>query len=547
MNRRWNPAWLTPWLEHALVPVALVLFAAAAAALFGVGQFNPPQSHMLAAQLIANGVVLVLSALSRAGRLGPSAIAVPVLVNAPLAFLGGVDIYVAFCAIRESWPLVALAIPGVLSIWASGWLSGNADDDVEGEGGEEPTDPDIESPRPFETIRIYAYLGLFYGVSWGLIILEIALFAAWARLLKGALFDHFDVSPAVMWDVLKSLGAIKFLARLWIYPVFILVFMLVLGLWAAVWEAWRRSREPVAELTQADATFIDRTLHETVDWLNAHRPRFAWAAIPGFMVLLFGCAFAAPVLVAIGQYWIVPSWVEAHRALHGWHFIDTSIGPSIVISLFAGMAAGTALGLYLARVLPVYGVALAGYRLDAKNAKRAETVEKYRRAIARMVRRGEISPLRQPAPREIVELQNGEFRGLIFWSAIGLLAVTAFFAWRDFSSYALLTDNGVEYADYWTGQRHSVPYAAVRSVTVTCVSTGDNHIDAGYEIDAGGKSISLAVDPRELEDRVAFLTHVDSILRASGARFQHRIDGDCTHYVETVAPGAAKLFYGEAL
>lgn len=543
MKRRWNTAWLTPWLERALVPVALVLFALAAAVLFGIGPFNPHQAEMLATQLIANGAVLLLNSLARAGRLRPLEAAVSILVNAPLVFLGGVDIYIAYCGFANSWPLVALVIPGALSIWASGWFGGSSGDDADAEGSEEPTGPDIEAPRPFETIREFAIIGFVYAVSWGAILFELALSVAWGRLLEGALIDHRDVAPAAMWDVLKSFVSTGPLVRIGVYPAFILVLMLGMGIWAALWQSWRKQREPIAELSRADATFIDRTLQETVDWLMQHRPRFAWAAMPGFLVFFFACIVAAPLLVALGQYEVVPVWVESHRVLHGWHFIDTSLGPSIVIALFAGMAVAVAINLYLARVFPAYAIALAGYRLEPKNAKRAQTVERFRNAVARMVRRGEISPLRRPEPREIVELQSREFRGLILWSAAALLAVTVFFVWRDYGSYTLLTDDHVEYADYWTGQRHAVPYAAVRSVTVQCQSIGNNKIDAGYEIDTGGKSISLAADPRELEDRVSVLLRVDSILRADGARFQRQVDGDCTQWVETLAPGAAKLFY----
>lgn len=91
-------------------------------------------------------------------------------------------------------------------------------------------------------------------------------------------------------------------------------------------------------------------------------------------------------------------------------------------------------------------------------------------------------------------------------------------------NYELVTENFIEYTDFWTTEIHRIGYGDLSAAEITCEARDREHFNLDYDLVVRAGARKLGLDTRKLIAHPDIWEHIDASLRAAKVPIRYAID-----------------------
>jgi hypothetical protein len=332
-----------------------------------------------------------------------------------------------------------------------------------------------------------------------------------ASLLDGRDLDLARAGPAL----LNVLGGIAVERWRFVIIVGFAGAVLIYGFTALASVAGRSSRRTEQRALEPQETaYIEQCAQDLRAYAEAKGYSRDATRVLRFVVL--PSLFVPLLLASIAGFnlhnWFPRPYDQATLDALGWHIHESSVGPSALVMLFAGIFWSVFPNAIAARVSRSYSEMAGWSGFVSKNAPM--TVEAY---LTLLLRAGRLSPKVVFDPGKFLHATNTAWEPFFMYPALALTFAAAIAWHHDMSRYHLLTEKNVEVMSYWTLEKHRYPYREVREVRIKCYFD-DGNPEASYEIILPDDFSADLFDKKNFADHADDLARVDALIPASVPR-----------------------------
>ncbi len=212
-----------------------------------------------------------------------------------------------------------------------------------------------------------------------------------------------------------------------------------------------------------------------------------------------------------------------------WALYIDYYGPSRFLAVFWFIIAYWAVWIAIGLLWRDFGV-YAALKSKRRDRPLLDFFGYYAEQIVTAIRSGKIRQMSELKPSRIVGQTALRQAAIGFPLALVATGIFGGIWYLDRMDYRLLTDNYIEYTDYWTSRVHRIRYSDVSAVNVTCRGKNKDKLVLYYEIEfADGKSALVANfgSPRHFRERLPGhlqnWARADASIRAGGGQFVYPV------------------------
>lgn len=259
-----------------------------------------------------------------------------------------------------------------------------------------------------------------------------------------------------------------------------LALYLFMGIGIAAWQAIRKSANENYDrnLSDQEVATINNASTKMQAYLDDKKPaKLAavsyWVFILGFFIIMLGITF-----FAIGDKGWGSSYFEYQRTAGlSWYIYKDEIGFSEILAIFTLIFVYFSAGMGLGVIWREFGE----YGYLASKQQSGDVSAQLSKAIAEDVRRGRIIDVPTFDPNHYLWRANRTMAGWMGVISALMLIINAMFWYLDRMDYAIISENGVVYTDYWTSTTYRASYSDIFRIESSCRINDDDDLILRYD------------------------------------------------------------------
>ena len=292
-----------------------------------------------------------------------------------------------------------------------------------------------------------------------------------------------------------------------------------ISLWNAFskWRLKQQQDDIDRQLTDYEVGLIEHCTQVLEDYVaNRQYPSIVkyvyWLVVLGWFAVMAGSIFLMIIGDGLGASLFKPDRVEGL----GWFIYVDGIGVAEVLIVFILIVGYFALFSHLFR----NWTDLTEHNLLKAKTEHYDSDEllgKLREDLAMDVRKYIITSKASFDPAAYLKSRAKSYGKWMNITTGALLFITICFWVLDRRDYELITEDYVQYTDYWTGEQTQIPLSSIRGIRITCKANEKDNLDIGYGLVVDDDTkINIVTNGREANERLDNLEYLDEILDRLG-------------------------------
>ncbi len=426
----------------------------------------------------------------------------------PLIGIGFANLVVAGKAIltpdtNTLW-IAVFFVPALASLWIG--FAGLEDDDEEPEESEYEETVSTELPleesteqNSFEFVEVgenygqtellstllsHTFGGLVAAAYIAELIFLFGIAPLYLSVLELVLFDQKSIDLSKLINQLPDL-VINMLPYLIAVPTVIFLLILLLGLGSATSQIFSifQNRDFNSPLTPKEIVFIDKSMAALTDYIEqATYPKW-YDRIFLIHIFLFIASIAVWGGGLIALSTISPAILESQRTSGlSWHFYQCDLVVSTILAIFTWIFLFWSASQILALFFPRVGEYL--YVKHSWNTMNQEerSFDQFLDTLTKFVRTGAVKENEPFSPRDFIQLGLREFGWAVHSATSFFVILTLIFSFLDLNYYAVFSNKGVAYSNYFSIRVQEISYEKIDRVELGCWLDNDGDPAIEYRV-----------------------------------------------------------------